>query len=461
MIARLTLLAGAAGIALAAPGAARAEDDEPWTLHEAIGAPDNLRISGSLRARYEILSNQFRPGLDENDDLIELRTTLFAEYDAGPVRFGAELIDARAYDADAGSSVGTGEVNALELAQAYIGADLGDALGEGTSTTVDVGRFLLDLGSRRLVGRNNFGNTTAAFTGARGEWRGRGRERLTLFYTLPQQKLPSDKDSILDDEVEWDHEGWDQQFWGAFLTVPNVAWNAGLDLYLFGLEEDDRDSVATRDRHIFTPGIRLFRDPAAGKWDFELELMYQFGNIRTSTAPTAARQDVSAFSTHLELGYQFAGSWKPRLQAEFDLATGDRPGGDYARFDQLFGPRRPDWGPGGIYGPFGRANIISPGVRLEVTPSDRWDGFVGYRAAWLEAREDSFASTGVRDPAGSAGRFAGHQVEARARYWIVPGLLRLDSGAAMLFSGRFLDEAANANRFGNTVYAYTDLTLTF
>lgn len=457
MIARL-LLAGAAGLAFAAPAAAA---DEPWTLHDALGAPDALRISGSFRARYEALANQFRPGLDENDDLVSLRTTLFAEYDLGPVRIGGELIDARAYDADTGSSVGTGEVDALELAQAYVGADLGALLGEGSATSVDAGRFLLDLGSRRLVGRNNFGNTTAAFTGVRGEWRGSRRERLTLFYTLPQQRLPADRESILDNEVEWDREGFDLTFWGGFLTLPNVALGAGLDLYLLALDEDDRPGSATRNRRLYTPGLRLFRDAAAGEWDFELELIYQFGSIRAGTAAGAARQDVAAFSTHAELGYQFAGGWKPRLQLEFDLATGDGAGGDYGRFDQLFGPRRPDWGPGGIFGPFGRANIVSPGARLELTPSERWDAFVGYRAAWLESRTDAFASTGVRDPAGSAGRFAGHQIEARLRYWIVPGLLRLDSGAAVLLHGRFLERAANSNRFGDTVYGYSDVTLTF
>src|SRR5690606_19506149 len=115
-------------------------------------------------------------------------------------------------------------------------------------------------------------------------------------------------------------------------------------------------------------------------------------------------------------------------------------------------------GPTGIYGPLGRNNISSPGIRLEVKPSKRWDGFLFYRAAWLDSAADSFASTGVRDPSGQSGKFGGHQIEARARYWIVPEALRLEAGAAALFHGRFLENAPNSNRFGDTLYSYIDLT---
>jgi len=84
-----------------------------------------------------------------------------------------------------------------------------------------------------------------------------------------------------------------------------------------------------------------------------------------------------------------------------------------------------------------------------------------YRAAWLDSATDSFSSTGVRDPAGQSGKFAGHQVEGRARYWIVPRILRMDTGAAWLINGRFLRDAPNANGYGNPVYGYFDLTATF
>jgi hypothetical protein len=223
MIARLVTGSSLLALALLASPAHADSNDKPWTLEDAIGNPDDLKISASIRARFETLHNQFRPGLDRNDDLLTFQTDIAVEYDGGPIRIGGELIDSRAYDGGPGSAVSTGEVNALEPVQAYIGADFGSVLGKGTTSTLDAGRFTLNLGSARLVGRNNFRNTTNAFTGVKFEWHGAAKERLVLFYTYPQQRLPSDKAGILDNRIVWDHEGSDQVFWGGFSTNPR-SW---------------------------------------------------------------------------------------------------------------------------------------------------------------------------------------------------------------------------------------------
>src|SRR3546814_14979708 len=90
MIARPVLIAALLASASAAVPA-RAQDkqdrkDAPFTLQQALGDPDGLTISGSVRGRYEVLGNQFRPGPERNDVLFVLRTTLLAEYDPGPTR---------------------------------------------------------------------------------------------------------------------------------------------------------------------------------------------------------------------------------------------------------------------------------------------------------------------------------------------------------------------------------------
>lgn len=427
------------------------------------GAPAAAELSayGSVRARYEALTGQFRPGFDDRDDMVSFRTILGAEYDAGPVRVGAELRDGRVYDADPGSPVSANEVNVLEPVQAYIGADLDDALGAGSATTVDVGRFTMDLGSRRLVADDNFRNTTNGFTGIRLDWRGKGGAAARIFYTLPQIRLPGDKASVLDNDVELDEESFDLTFWGGIVTLPKVVAGASLDLYFYALDEDDSADTATRNRKLFTPGLRLFREPKAGAWDFELEAVYQVGDIRAGTSATAPRQDVSAGFVRAAVGHSFAALWKPRLSLEFDYASGDRAGGSYNRFDTLYGSRTADFGPSGIYGPYGRANIVAPALRLQLVPNARWDGFLHYRPAWLDAKEDSFSSTGVRDSSGRSGSFAGHQAELRARYWIVPKRLRLETGGAVLLRGRFLKDAPNATGNGDTVYGYSALELTF
>ena len=112
---------------------------------------------------------------------------------------------------------------------------------------------------------------------------------------------------------------------------------------------------------------------------------------------------MSAWFAHLEAGYSFRHPWAPRIALEFDYASGDRRGGKFGRFDTLFGMRRADLAPAGLYNAVGRANLLAPGVRAEIAPSKRLDVFAAYRPLWLALRTDSFSTTGVRDASGSSG----------------------------------------------------------
>ena len=165
---------------LAAAVPVRAEN----LLHQALGAPDNLIITGLFRSRFEAIEGQFRPEpIAASGAMVSLRFVLFAEYDTGPVRIGAEFNDARAYLEGDRSPVSNAEVNTFNLAQAYLGFDLGNALGDGTTTTVTAGRTTIDFGSRRLLARNVFRNTVSTFTGVRLDWRGSGGDTAMLLWT--------------------------------------------------------------------------------------------------------------------------------------------------------------------------------------------------------------------------------------------------------------------------------------
>jgi hypothetical protein len=123
--------------------------------------------------------------------------------------------------------------------------------------------------------------------------------------------------------------------------------------------------------------------------------------------------------------------------------------------------RRADFAPAGIYNAIGRANISAPGVRAEVAPSARWDAFATYKPMWLAEKTDSFSTTGVRDPSGNSGSFAGHQLDMRFRYWIVPNFLRGELNAVVLLKGRFLESAPHAPATGDTHYVATSITASF
>ena len=443
------LILVAAGAASAAPAQAPAQ------------AGDELRLSGSARIRYETIEGQARAGFVAAESLVNLRTILTARYGSGPVKAVAELFDSRVYSPGPRSAVSTNEVNALELVQAHVTAEFGAAPGAGVRGTVQAGRFLMALGSRRLVAADDYRNTTNSFTGVRGDLQLPGGYAATLFYTLPQVRLPDDLDGLRRNRRQTDRESFDLRLFGAVLSMPLARDRVMLTGQYHRLDERDAPGLATRNRHLDTLGVQLFRAPAAGVVDFDVEAIGQRGSIRASAAPGAAARPVRAGFVHAEAGYQFAGKWAPHVALEYDVASGDKGGRTHRRFDTLFGMRRGDFAPSGIYATTGRANISTIGFRVDVARSKRFDAFLSIKELWLASRRDAFSTTGVRDASGRSGRHAGRQLDARMRWFAIPAKLQLEADMVLLDKGRFLRTAPNAPRNGDTTYLSLNATAFF
>ena len=210
--------------------------------------------------------------------------------------------------------------------------------------------------------------------------------------------------------------------------------------------------------------MRLSRAPAKGAWSFDVESVAQVGKTRASTDPADTTDlDHRAYLQHAEVGYTFDRSWAPTVAVLYDYASGDdRPDDDESnRFDTLFGARRFEYGPTGIYGVFARSNVQSPGYRLTAKPASGVDVMVAHRLYWLASASDAWTTSGVRDPSGEAGSFVGQQLEARLRWEVVPGNLRLEVGGAHLFAGGFFDDAPNATGQGDPTYGYVAVDVRF
>lgn len=166
---------------------------------------------------------------------------------------------------------------------------------------------------------------------------------------------------------------------------------------------------------------------------------------------------------HLTLGYTFNLPWSPRIALKYDYASGDNNPNDSTnnRFDTLYGARRFEFGPTGIYGTIARTNIHTPGFRVEVKPHSRMTSFIAYRALWLASDRDAWTTSGARDPEGQSGSFVGSQFEIRVQWQLLPGNVMLESGYAHLFAGEFINNAPNLGRQGDSDYAYTQITVNF
>jgi hypothetical protein len=441
-----------------------------WTLAAGISllavpsaamAEDALKLSGSVRLRYEGIDGQPRAGFDDADSLFNIRTTLLAELDLSPVTAVVEVYDSRAYGADPGTPLSTGEVNAVEPVQAYLAFDLGDAVAKGTKLKLLAGRSMLNLGSRRLIAADDYRNTTNSYTGLRADLSVGKQWHATAIYMLPQQRLPSDAASLRDNSVRLDRESFDAVLWGGQFRRERVLGASAVEFAYYHFGEADSPRLATANRSLDTVGIRFVREPSDDGLDHDFEWMEQRGTTRISTAANAAPVDVKARFVHAEVGYSWSTGWRPHVSLELDYAGGDRPGGSYGRFDTLFGMRRADLGPAGLYNAIGRANLLSSGLRLEVTPTKRLDAFISTRTIWLAERTDSFSTTGVRDRTGQSGRYAGTQFDGRVRYWLIAKKLRAEGNFVYLAKGRFLREAPNAPRNGDTRYFSLNLSAFF
>ena len=428
------------------------------SAHAQASTPPTWDVSGSLRARFETLDGQVRPGFNESDSVVSLRSTVFAQYRRGPLRIGGEIYDSRVWGGNRRSPISANDVNTFELVQAYVALDgQNDRLGR---VSLQAGRMVLNLGSRRLVAADDFRNTTNGYTGARLDLAPAGFNA-ALIYVEPQVRLPDRIDALLDNRQRIDRESRDLTLFGGVVSRPGTLAGAMIEGSYFRLDERDAPGRPTRDRELDTYGGRIILAPSAGRWDYELEAFRQTGEISAGLAASDRTLKVRAHFLHADVGYTFVHPWRPRLSATFDLASGDKTGGRFGRFDTLFGMRRADFSPSGIFAAIGRANIVSPGLRLEVTPSPRWDGFLTARPMWLDAAEDSFSTTGVRDPAGRSGRYAGGQIEGRVRYWLIPDRLRAEINGAWLEKGRFLRHAPNAPATGDTHYLAMSVIRTF
>lgn len=128
---------------------------------------------------------------------------------------------------------------------------------------------------------------------------------------------------------------------------------------------------------------------------------------------------------------------------------------DYASngFDILYGRRSFELHPTGIFGPFQRSNMTSPGVRLLVQPRSRSYVFVQYRAWWLADDSSAWVGTNLHDPSGRSGNFVGQTFELRAR-WSLKENLYLQAGYAHFAFGPFAERAPSSPVTRDAHYGY-------
>ncbi|NOT83796.1 MAG: alginate export family protein [Methylococcaceae bacterium] len=432
-----------------------------WNLRDALKLPNWLSLSVEQRTRYESLDGSVKANGKGGDQQIPLQLDVALEARLGQWRLGGEFLDAREIGADTGSGVNNTHVNNADFIQGYLAWANQNLNYSGIGVEVIAGRQSLNLGSRRLVARNVFRNTINSFTGGKLRITDYSHWQFTSFVTLPVNRDPSTATDILNDVHRFDEENGNTLFSGGFLELYNLPWNINSELYLYHLDESDSATAPTRNRRYFTPGARLFIKPAKGKFDFQLESIGQIGTVRATTNATD-NKDLQhlAWMQHVDAGYTFDAPWTPRVAFEYDYISGDdNPNdGKDQRFDTLYGARRFDFGPTGIYGAFARTNLNTPSLRITAAPREDVQLTLNHRAFWLASATDSWGS--LQDKSGRSGDFIGQQLELTARYDFNSSL-NFEAGWTHLFKGEFAKRAPSAPNGQDVDYFYVQTLLRF
>lgn len=403
----------------------------PNILHDALRAPRWLVLGGDFRTRYEALDGSWRANEPTGGQLLSMRTRLQLGIQnlIDPVRFLVEFQDVRAPYTTSGAYINTSNVNELDFQQLHLDFFSKNFLGTGIPTILKIGRVNMDLGRGRWVGRNTFRNVANAFDGFEWQLGDERRWQLRSFLVQPTQRFLRKLDPLA-------AEG-ENTFWGVYFESRQLPWFETTFHYYGNSSEGP-----ARDFNML--GGRIRKQPKPGKFDYEIESSYQFGNITPQTQ--------FAHFQHGELGYTFDLPWTPQVLSIFDYSSNG--------FDIVYGRRSFELTPTGIFGPFQRSNIVSPGTRLLIKPIERTYVYLQYRAWWLANDQAAWVGTGIRDPTGNSGNFVGQTVELRAR-WGLNDNIYLQGGYVYFAYGPFAENAPNSPVTRNANYGYLWLEFMF
>ncbi len=409
------------------PPKAPAEVDAPISPPEPKPWYEKVRIGGQIRARGEFrdprdyrLPGTFGSpaGAESKDpiDFVELRTRLHAEAEPGDhVRAFVQIQDSRRFGEE-GSVLA--DTEGVDLHQGYAEVhDIG-----GIPFEIRGGRQELAFGDQRLVSPLDWNNVGRAWDGVRLRYRP-DAATIDLFATV------IDENDTIDDDLV---------FSGLYATR---SFGDGLlrngDAYVFWRHGND-DVAAGEDGETggldeFTPGLR-FDGAAGGLFDWKLEGAYQFGDFATD--------DLSAYGAAVVIGRSFDGEMKPRVQLEYDYASGDDdPGdGDRGTFEPLFPFGHAYQGFADLVGWKNSHTLQASGF---VEPCSGWRFRADVLSFWLAEKEDAWYDAALRpvrrDTSGGSSSHIGAELDLSARWAAAEGLA-VELGWSHFFSGAFVDD---------------------
>lgn len=374
-----------------------------WKLMpvDRCGKYGTLDVGGQARLRYhhEIGMGQdiTGPGLlrfeDTEHDFLLSRVRLYGNWQASETtRVFVEGIFAEVTDDHDTYLPRPIDINCGDFLNAFIDHELEDGC------TVRVGRQELLYGAERLISPLDWANTRRTFEGAKlmlaeGDWKVDG------FYTHFVPVLP----------YELDEADYDQPVYGVYSTY--AGWkDKTVDLYYIGYDNQHNGDPIVSDFSLSTFGSRLFA--THGEWLYEAE-----GGVQIGRQSGLGLDQDAGFGT-AGIGKKYPKHpWTPTIWFYYDYASGNFPGGDFNRFNQLFPLGHKYFG---FIDAVQRSNIEAPNVQLTMKPHKKWELLTWYWHFMANSGSDIIPSLGGTPIQSTSRTHFGDELDLLAKYIIGP-----------------------------------------
>ncbi|WP_420933826.1 alginate export family protein [Alteromonas sp. A081] len=403
----------------------------------------SIKITTNVRTRYEYFDSQLG-AVQKTDDVIATRISSQLTLQKGPFALDAELVDSRLFRSSEFTPLGTDDINTTEPTQLSISwkSQLNDRdkTAQISELSLKAGRFTMDIGSRRLVARNRFRNTINTFDGLKADYR-KESFSTTFFYTFPVSRFPERYTEESASEFELDKSSSNQRFYGFFSDVEtdrlNLAFYAFRDRFTSIDKSGQTGPQSNTQRNTFG---HLAKVALTNNTTLDYEVAFQRGNrgfqaIRAEFIHTAVTSSLDNVN----------------MQLFFDKATGDDPATDtYEGFSTLFGARRFEFGPTGIFGLFARDNMSSPGISTQVAINEYTELQLKYRYFNIHKSGNSGRLNGI---ALANHDFLGTLFELRLRLQLNPSI-KLEAGFAKSRLNEALLLSQPVNNYGYLQSSY-------
>lgn len=360
-----------------------------------------LSLGAGLRERYEhIDAPSYGAGTAPADGYVIQRANLHADLRLGSyVQVFGQLVDARTFGKQ---TIAPPDRDKLDVEQLFVTVAVPTADG---AVKVRAGRQEMAFDLQRFIAARDGPNVRQSFDGVWADWE-HGPWRLIGYVTQPVQNRSA---ASFDD------------YSNGHLTLNGIRLErqglgpGDISGYYSRYRRDDArflDAVGDERRDV----VDLRYSGKTGNVDWDVEGMLQHGQVGARRA--------SAWALGSIAGYTFATStWTPRVGLQFDMASGDRHGGDgkLGTFNPLFA--------NGYYfslaGLTGYSNLIHLKPSVTVKPAKTLSVTTALGLQWRQTTGDAVyvqSMMGVPRTAGQGSRWTGAYAQLRTDWAVSPNV---------------------------------------